>query len=932
MNFIKRHIGLQEESSLKLLESLKVKSLDELVKQTFPKSLLKKEDWNLPDPLPELEVLKKIKRIGAKNKIFKSYIGQGYASSHLPTVILRNILENPAWYTSYTPYQPELAQGRLEALLNFQTLISSLTGMEIANASLLDEGTAVSEACSLAQQAHPRKPKKVFVDRFIFSQTLEVLKTRMRSLNLEVEVGDFTDFKGGENYFATVTQYPNSKGDVPDLEPFITKTKKQDIINIVTCDLLSLCLLKSPGEMGADIVVGSSQRFGVPLFFGGPHAAFFATKNKYASLLPGRLVGVSKDRHEKDALRLALQTREQHIRRERATSNICTSQVLLAVVSSFYAVYHGPRGLKKIANHVHSLTKYLEEILKTFDLSILNKSTFDTLQFKSNKDTISQLYEAFLDHEINIFKVSDETLSMTLDETTTKKDLDQIKQILKKHLKENSVKKSTLEIPKKYKRTSDFLTQKVFNSYHSETELLRYIYRLQKKELSLTDSMIPLGSCTMKLNATTELIPISWECFSGIHPFAPRNQAEGYLELISELEQSLCELTGFNRFSFQPNSGAQGEYTGLLTIKKYHEEKGESHRNICLIPASAHGTNPASAVLAGLEVVTIQCTPEGNINLEDLKQKLEVHSKNLSCMMITYPSTYGVFEQGIPEICDLIHKNGGLVYLDGANMNALLGLSKPAHIGFDVAHLNLHKTFCIPHGGGGPGSGPIGVNDKLKDYLPSTNFLDKKSSKQIGAVSSSALGSAGILPISWAYIQLLGHEGLKRSGQVAIANANYIKERLKSHYRILFTGQNDRVAHECIIDCRKFKNTVGLTINDVAKRLMDYGFHAPTMSWPVVGTLMVEPTESESKEELDRFCDAMISIRKELELIEKKELDKDLFKNAPHTIEDLMNWKFNYTKEQACFPLPWVKERKFWPAVSRVEQSYGDINLFCSCK
>ena len=933
MSFIKRHIGPHKKELSALLKTIKVSSLEKLVEETFPKKTLHKGDWNLPSPLTEPKVLKKIKELGDKNKIFKSYIGRGYTSCHTPPVILRNILENPAWYTSYTPYQPELAQGRLEALLNFQTMICSLTGMEIANASLLDEGTAVSEACSLAQQAHPLKPKKVFVDRFLFSQTLQVLKTRMESLGLEIEIGDFNTFKGGKDYFAVVVQYPNSQGDIPDLEPFLQKTTKQNILNIVTCDLLSLCLLKSPGEMGADIVVGSSQRLGVPLFFGGPHAAFFATKTKYASLLPGRLVGVSKDRHEKQALRLTLQTREQHIRRERATSNICTSQVLLALMSSFYAVYHGPEGLKEIASDIHRLAKKLYAILESFKLSILNKNFFDTLQWQGDKDQIQKIEQAFLDHKINIGRPEDNILSITLDETTTEEDVLQIKNILKTCLKDSPLKEKDLGIPKKYQRTSKFLTQPVFNSYHSETELLRYIHRLQNKELSLAHSMIPLGSCTMKLNATTELIPVTWENFSNLHPFAPRNQTQGYLELLQDLEKNLCELTGFTRFSFQPNSGAQGEYTGLLTIKKYHEQKAEPHRNICLIPTSAHGTNPASATLAGLKVISVQCTKEGAIDHKDLKEKLKTYGEKLSCMMITYPSTYGIFEENIHEVCDWIHEAGGLIYLDGANMNALLGLAKPAHIGFDVGHFNLHKTFCIPHGGGGPGSGPIGVNEKLKDFLPSSDFLKPSSSKQIGAVSSSALGSAGILLIPWIYIQLTGYEGLKLSGQMAIANANYIKERLKSHYRILFTGQNDRVAHECIIDCRKFKNTVGLTIDDIAKRLIDYGFHAPTMSWPVVGTLMIEPTESETKEELDRFCEALISIRKEIEQIENKTLDKSLLKNAPHTIADLMNpsWDFKYTKEQACFPLPWIKNRKFWPSVSRVEQAYGDINLFCSC-
>ena len=979
MSFLKRHIGPSREDISSMLKTLKASSLDEFIQGVFPKNLLNKETWNLPSPLSEPDALEKIKKIGNKNKIFKSYIGGGYASCYTPSVILRNILENPAWYTSYTPYQPEIAQGRLEALLNFQTLISSLTGMEIANASLLDEGTAVFEACSLAQQAHPKKAKKLLVDHLIFPQTLKVLKTKMEPLGLEVNVKDFENFEGDETYFASLVQYPNSQGSIPNIEPFIKKTKQKNMLSIVTCDPLSLCLLKSPGEMGADIVVGSSQRLGIPLFFGGPHAAFLATKNKYASLLPGRLVGVSKDRHGKEALRLSLQTREQHIRRERATSNICTSQVLLALMSSFYAVYHGPQGLKKIASDINKLTKILYQILEDFNLPILNKTFFDTIQWQGEVHQIQNVYKTFLNHQINLGRPKENTLSISLDETTKEEDILQIRDILKisqaktnkvllkkpalddgsprslskdespgslsKDESPDSLSKATVtntvplrentnsSIPQNYLRTSKFLEEPVFQSYHSETELLRYIYRLQAKELSLSQSMIPLGSCTMKLNATTELLPVTWESFSSIHPLAPRDQAQGYLELIEDLEKHLCELTGFTRFSFQPNSGAQGEYAGLLTIKKYHEKKGESYRNICLIPTSAHGTNPASATLAGLKVIPVQCTKEGTIDHEDLKKKLEEHGKNLSCMMITYPSTYGIFEEGISEICDLIHEEGGLVYLDGANMNALLGLLKPASIGFDVGHLNLHKTFCIPHGGGGPGSGPIGVNKKLKDFLPPSDFSKPSSSNQIGPVSSSAFGSAGILLIPWMYIQLMAYEGLKKSGQIAILNANYIKERLKDHYRILFTGQNERVAHECIIDCRKFKNTVGLTIDDIAKRLIDYGFHAPTMSWPVVGTLMIEPTESESKEEMDRFCEALISIRKEIESIENKTLDKNLLKNAPHTIEDLVkpDWNFKYSKEQAVFPLPWLRKRKFWPSVSRVEQAYGDINLFCSC-
>ena len=934
--FIKRHIGSNEKELSEILKNLQVSSLEELTEQIIPPEIYKKTAFHFPSPLSEGELLKKAKKIGEKNHIFKSYIGQGYNPSATPGVIARNILENPAWYTSYTPYQPELAQGRLQALLNFQTMVADLTGMEIANSSLLDEGTAAAEGLTLAKNANEQasQAKKFFVDQFVFPQTVQVLKTRARHFNWEMKQGDFENFSGGKDYFAALIQYPNSQGNISDIEPFLKKMASQGIKTVVVADLLSLCLLKPPGEMGADVVVGSSQRFGVPLFFGGPHAAFFATRNEYARLVPGRIVGLSKDRHERPALRLALQTREQHIRRERATSNICTSQVLLALVAGFYAVYHGPEGLKKMAEKINKLTAKLWHILNDFKGEILTKTFFDTLHWKT--ESAEKIYQAFLKNKINLGRPAPDTLSWSLNELTEEKDLQEIAHILKSCLSSapsaipkkatDPLQKSEIHgsLPSAYRRITSFLTHPIFNSFHSETQMLRYIHQLQKKELSLTHSMIPLGSCTMKLNATTEMLPVTWPSFAHIHPFAPREQTTGYVQLIQELEKQLCELTGFSAFSFQPNAGSQGEYAGLVTIKNFHESQGESHRDICLIPVSAHGTNPASARMAGLKTIPLACTKDGSIDPEDLDKKLETYGDTLSSIMITYPSTYGVFEKGIPEICKKIQNKGGRVYLDGANMNALLGLCKPRSLGFDVCHLNLHKTFCIPHGGGGPGAGPVGVSEELKPFLPTETD---------GAVSSAPFGSAGILVISWAYISLMGYEGLKRSAQIAMAHANYMVEKLKNHYRILFTGPNNRVAHECIVDFRKFKNTADITVEDVAKRLMDYSFHAPTMSWPVPGTLMVEPTESESKEELDKFCDSLIAIKKELEEAPKNPSQKALLKNAPHTLEDLMkdDWPFSYKKSEAFYPLPWIKERKFWPPVSRVENAFGDINLFCSC-
>lgn len=947
--FEDRHIGSNQQELLEILQTLGVSSLEELIKSLLPSEIYNQDEFCLEKAISEQEFLQRAQKLGNKNKVFKNYIGMGYNPSITPSVILRNVLENPNWYTSYTPYQPEISQGRLEALLNFQTLITDLTGMELANASLLDESTAAAEALNLAKNANESLPQatKFFVDKHCFPQTLEVLKTRSKALGWQMELGDFKNFKfedKNNEYFATIIQYPNSLGSVEDISHFIENSKKQNCISIVITDPLSLCLLKPPGEMGSDVVVGSSQRFGIPLFFGGPHAAFIATKEKFVRLIPGRIVGVSKDRHAQPALRLALQTREQHIKRERATSNICTAQALLATAASFYACYHGPLGLKKIASKINYLTKKLYTILELFDWEILNPHFFDTLTVSLNceKKTIS-LQKLFWEKEINISSPGPKTLSWSLNEQTTEQDIAEIKTILQNQdiipcLKNTSA-SSPKPLPTSLIRTSLYLEHPVFNSHHTETKMMRYIKLLEKKELSLTDSMIPLGSCTMKLNAATEMIPISWSSFNAIHPFAPKEQTQGFLEMIKELEQQLCELTGFYKFSFQGNAGSQGEYAGLLAIKSYHKKQGDTHRDICLIPTSAHGTNPASAMVAGLKVQALACTKEGSIDKKDLQEKLKTYSGRVACLMLTYPSTYGIFEEDVKQICSQIHQEGGLVYLDGANMNALLGLCKVAHVGFDVCHLNLHKTFCIPHGGGGPGVGPIGVNKKLKDFLPSHWFYGSNASADenpsteenrtnVGAISSAPYGSAGILSISWAYILMMGHEGLKKSAGVAIANANYIAEKLKDHYKILFTGHRGGVAHECIVDFRKFKNTKSITIDDIAKRLIDYGFHAPTMSWPVPGTLMIEPTESESKQELDKFCEALISIKKEIELA-----DVSLLKNAPHVLEDALSkdWQFPYSKQQAFYPLAWVKKRKYWPPVSRVQQAYGDINLVCSC-
>ena len=958
-SFSKKHIGPTATEVQSMLNTLNCKDLDELVKKTAPSEILNCENLKLPPSVSESECLKILKNQAHKNKVFKNYIGMGYYETELPTVIQRNILENPVWLTSYTPYQSEISQGRLQALLNFQTMITELTEMDVANSSLLDEGTATAEAINVAfNNRHNTKANQIFIDEDIFPQTKEVLKTRTRSMDLKTISGQAKNFDFNAEVFCTVIQYPDSGGEVHDWENFCKKAKKKGIITIFIADPLSLCLLKTPGAMGADIVTGSCQRLGLPLFFGGPHAAYIATKEEYIRSLPGRIVGVSKDRHGKKALRLAIQTREQHIRRERATSNICTAQALLAVLSGMYALFHGPEGLKKIATRIHLLATGLAESLKHINLLQKTKNIFDTVQVELEEEKAQAIYEKLLQHKINAAKINPSsrkdnktTLSFSINETTTKEDIKELILLIKAGLKEMETSKkevvaykensqsnfpSPLKLPPELIRKTPCLKHPVFQTYHSETQVLRYIHQLQEGDLSLTHSMIPLGSCTMKLNATTELIPVSWPEFSQIHPFAPSEQIQGYNQLIKELEHYLCEITGFNAISFQPNAGSQGEYAGLLIIRKYHEERKETQRKICLIPSSAHGTNPASAVMAGLKPVTIKCDKEGNISHEDLKDKINKHKDDLAALMLTFPSTFGVFEKHIPEICKWVHSAGGLVYLDGANMNALIGISRPAKWGADVCHLNLHKTFCIPHGGGGPGVGPVAVTKDLKKFLPKHFVIpEHEAIKGISAVSSAPYGSAGILMISWAYIRLMGAEGLKKATQVAILNANYMAKRLSEHYRILYTGDNNMVAHEYILDLRKFRNTAEITVDDVAKRLIDYGFHAPTMSWPVPGTLMAEPTESEDKQELDRLCDALIAIRKEIQEIENKKYDmkNNVLKNAPHTLEDALQekWTFPYTKEKAFYPLNWVKEHKFWPKVSRVENAYGDINLFCSC-
>ena len=936
--FVNRHVDPTPNEIDEMLKELGVSSLDALIDQTVPSSIRFQKDLNLPEAKSEHEALKQLKSIASQNQVFRSLMGMGYYDCITPAAIQRNILENPSWYTAYTPYQPEIAQGRLEALLNFQTLISDLTGLEISNSSLLDEATAAAEAMSMSLGVCKNKANAFFVSQNCHPQTIELLHTRAKPLGVEIIVGDHQEFDFNTPIFGALLQYPTTEGKICDYREFVEKVHEQKALVTVAADPLSLALLTPPGEWGADIAVGSTQRFGVPLGYGGPHAAYFATKEKYKRQLPGRLVGVSKDTQGKPALRLALQTREQHIRRDRATSNICTAQVLLAVIASTYAVYHGPNGIKRIAEKVHRMTVTLAEGLKRIGYSISSEPYFDTLKVETENQ--QAILEAAQEQKINLRSYDDGAVGISLDETTTVAEIVTLLQIFagKETLPfrlEELVPELTFEFPDPFTRTSDYLTEPVFNQYHSETKLVRYLNHLQSKDLSLTTSMIPLGSCTMKLNAAAEMYPVTWAEFGKIHPFAPKAQTQGYQTLFKQLRQWLAEITGFADISLQPNAGAQGEYTGLLVIRQYHEMRGESHRNICLIPESAHGTNPASAVMCGMKVVPISCNERGDIDLDELRAKAEKYSENLAALMVTYPSTHGVFETEIQTICETIHAHGGQVYLDGANMNAQVGLCRPGDYGADVCHLNLHKTFCIPHGGGGPGMGPIGVASHLVPFLPRHPVIETGSEQGIGAVSAAPWGSPSILPISWMFIAMMGGKGLTHASKVAILNANYIAHRLDDSYPVLYKGNAGLVAHECIIDLRLVKKSADIGVDDIAKRLMDFGFHAPTVSWPVAGTMMVEPTESESKEELDRFCDAMIAIREEIRSIESGEVDAEdnPLKNAPHTHEMLIgdNWQYSYSREKAAYPSDWLRNYKFWPAVGRIDNAYGDRNLVCSC-
>jgi len=933
-DFVPRHIGPRDADVAQMLKTLGVETLADLIDQTVPANIRLKQPLKLAAGRSEAKSLQDLRAIAAQNQIFRSYIGMGYANCITPPVIQRNILENPGWYTQYTPYQPEIAQGRLEALLNFQTMVMELTGMAIANASLLDEATAAAEAMAMSYGLSKGKANRFWVSAECHPQTIDVIQTRALPLGIEVVVGDHRNLTVDSSIFGILLQYPATDGSIYDYAVLIEQAHQVGAIATVAADLLSLTLLKPPGEFGADIVVGNTQRFGVPLGYGGPHAAYFATREAYKRQIPGRLVGVSKDAMGNPALRLALQTREQHIRRDKATSNICTAQVLLAIMASMYAVYHGPDGLKRIATRVHQLTVALGYGLQQLGYSLGTEPFFDTVRVTVG-DAAEDIVARAIAHRINLRRLDANTLTMTLDETTTPEDVQSLLNVFGPG-KATTLQYGPSPVPAFLQRTSAFLTHPVFHRYHSETELLRYMYRLQMKDLSLATAMIPLGSCTMKLNATSEMIPVTWPEFGQIHPFAPQAQAQGYQTLFRQLEAWLAEITGYAAISLQPNAGSQGEYTGLLVIREYHQRRGEGDRTICLIPESAHGTNPASAVMAGMKVVPVACDQDGNIDITDLNAKAEKHSTHLAALMVTYPSTHGVFEEGIQDICAIIHAHGGQVYMDGANMNAQVGLCRPGDLGADVCHLNLHKTFCIPHGGGGPGMGPIGVAAHLVPYLPGHAVVDLDGAgDRIGAVSAAPWGSSSILPISWMYIALMGSEGLTRATELAILNANYMAKRLEGHYPILYRGRNGRVAHECIVDLRQFKKTAGIEAEDVAKRLIDYGFHPPTMSWPVAGTVMVEPTESESLAELDRFCDAMIAIRQEIREIEEGKADPqdNLLKHAPHSAVVVTgdHWDRPYSRERAAYPTSWTREGKFWPAVARVDNAYGDRNLVCSC-
>ena len=936
-DFIKRHIGLSKKDEKTMLSDLGYKTLNELIEDTVPNKILFKDLLSIGDPNSEYEGLRKLKSISKKNQIYSNFIGMGYYGTYTPNVIVRNILENPGWYTSYTPYQPEVAQGRLEMLLNFQQMVIDFTGMDIANASLLDEGTAAAEAMGLSHRLDKKDNKIVFISNDCHPQTIEVVKTRSEPLGLEVVIGNDEDLSNiSDDIICGILQYPGTLGDIKDPSENISKIKKKNGKSILVCDLLSLAKLKTPAELGADIAVGSAQRFGIPMGYGGPHAAFFATKDEYKRSMPGRIVGVSVDRHGNKAYRLALQTREQHIRRDKATSNICTAQALLAIVSAAYAIYHGPKGIRTIAERVSQLAKNFADKLKQSGYELYSDYFFDTVTVIT-KDKTDQIFNNALAQKVNIRKVNSKMLSVSFDE---KKNVYRANQLLKIFNCAESIKENPTEnlpnLPKNLLRTSTYLDHQVFNSYHSETEMLRYLKRLEEKDIALNRSMIALGSCTMKLNAVAEMIPITWREFSEPHPFVPIEQMEGFRTLFTDLKNWLRSITGFSGVSLQPNAGAQGEYAGLMVIRKYHLERGESNRNVCLIPSSAHGTNPASAQMVGMKVVVVNCDKQGNVDFEDLKKKVEIHSENLGALMVTYPSTHGVFEEKISDICELIHNHGGQVYMDGANLNALVGIAKPGNFGPDVCHINLHKTFCIPHGGGGPGMGPIACKRHLEIYLPSHPVIkDCGPATGIGPVSAAPWGSSSILSISWMYIKMMGSEGLKLATQIAILNANYVAHKLKNHFPILYKGTNGNVAHECIIDIRSIKNETGITEEDIAKRLIDFGFHAPTMSWPVPGTMMIEPTESESLQELDRFCNCLIKIKEEIDKIKNGQFDKidNPIKNAPHTDLELAsnNWEHKYSREEAAYPSNFLRASKFWPPVARVDNVYGDKNLFCTC-
>ncbi len=947
-NFAPRHLGPREADINKMLETVGVNSLEMLINQTVPQSIRLSQTLNLPPVKSESEVLADLRTLADQNKVYRSFIGLGYYNCLIPTVIQRNILENPGWYTQYTPYQAEIAQGRLEAMLNFQTMVTDLTGLEISNASLLDEGTAAAEAMTLCRRAQSRKSKAnvFFVSELCHPQTIEVIQTRADPLGYEVVVGDhnsyeFAEANAGEAaVFGVLLQYPATGGQILDYESFCTKAHEVGALVIVATDLLALTLLRPPGEFGADITVGNSQRFGVPLGYGGPHAAFMSIKDKYKRLMPGRLAGVSIDASGKAALRLSLQTREQHIRRDKATSNICTAQVLLAVMASMYAVYHGPTGLTEIARRVQLLTAVLAKGVQQLGYSIDDAPVFDTLTISAGPRTQAELESEALKRQVNLRLDNNGAVGISMDETATVEDLETLFEIFGAKAGQIDPNQVAAEVELEYaplhQRSSAFLTHPVFNSHHSETKMLRYIHKLQARDLSLAFSMIPLGSCTMKLNATTEMIPVTWPQFAFMHPFAPRDQAQGYSQMFEQLESWLAEITGFAAVSLQPNAGSQGEYAGLLAIRAYHLSRGDDQRTICLIPSSAHGTNPASAVMAGMEVLVVKCDQDGNIDLDDLRQKAEQHSDNLAALMVTYPSTHGVFEEAIQEVCQLIHDCGGQVYMDGANMNAQVGLCSPGTIGADVCHLNLHKTFSIPHGGGGPGVGPIGVAAHLAPFLPGHSLVAGVGGEQgPGAVSAAPWGSAAILPISYTYIGMMGAEGLTEATKLAILNANYIAKRLESYFPVLYKGSQGRVAHECIIDMRNLKQETGVEVDDIAKRLMDYGFHAPTMHFPVMNTLMIEPTESESLDELERFCEAMIAIHGEIQAVVSGEFDPDdnPLKGAPHTAEIIASddWNRPYSREQAAYPTTWLRDSKFWPFVSRIDNVYGDRNLVCAC-